>query len=300
MALLAGMHHERATDPRVGELLATAERSADSIEAGSPEAANVREWRRGFDRLTRLPRSLVEELARTTTVAQGEWVEARRSNDFARFQPWLESIFGLKRQEAACLTDGGEPYDALLDEYEPGSRAGELVPMFEALRRELVPLVASIAGSARKPDHSILKGEYPIDRQRVFGEAVAASIGFDFDRGRLDTAAHPFCSGIAPGDCRITTRFDPGDFTDGFFSILHEVGHALYEQGLEPAHHGTPMGESVSLGVHESQSRLWENAVGRGRAFWEHWLPLAGSSASRSTASTSTPSSPRSTGSSPR
>ena len=104
---------------------------------------------------------------------------------------------------------------------------------------------------------------------------MAAAIGFDFDRGRLDTAAHPFCSGIAPGDCRITTRFNPGDFTDGFFSILHEVGHGLYEQGLDPDHQGTPMGESVSLGVHESQSRLWENAIGRSRPFWEHWLPQA-------------------------
>jgi len=275
MALLAGLTHERATDPVIGERLAAVEASQDGSVPESPEAANVREWRRSFDRLTRLPRSLVEELARTTTVAQGEWVEARQANDFGRFRPWLESIVGLKRQEAACLADGGDLYDALLDEYEPGARARDLAPLFEALRRDLVPLISAIAGSGQRSDRSALEGDYPIDRQRVFGESVAAAIGFDFDRGRLDTAAHPFCSGIAPGDCRITTRFDARDFTDGFFSILHEVGHALYEQGLDPAHHGTPMGESVSLGVHESQSRLWENAVGRGRAFWEHWLPQA-------------------------
>lgn len=275
MALLAGLTHERATDPVIGERLAAVEASQDGSVPESPEAANVREWRRSFDRLTRLPRSLVEELARTTTVAQGEWVEARQANDFGRFRPWLESIVGLKRQEAACLADGGDLYDALLDQYEPGARARDLAPLFEALRRDLVPLISAIAGSGQRSDRSALEGDYPIDRQRVFGESVAAAIGFDFDRGRLDTAAHPFCSGIAPGDCRITTRFDARDFTDGFFSILHEVGHALYEQGLDPAHHGTPMGESVSLGVHESQSRLWENAVGRGRAFWEHWLPQA-------------------------
>jgi carboxypeptidase Taq len=275
MALLAGIHHERATDPVIGELLGEVEGASIAAGPASPERANVREWRRGFERLSRLPRTLVEELARTTTVAQGEWVEARQTDDFARFRPWLESIVGLKRQEAACLAEGGEPYDALLDEYEPGSKARDLAPLFEALRSELVPLVRSIAGTRRQPGRSALQGDYPIDRQRVFGEAVAAAVGFDFERGRLDTAAHPFCSGIAPGDCRITTRFDGRDFTDGFFSILHEVGHGLYEQGLDPAHQGTPMGESVSLGVHESQSRLWENAVGRGRAFWEHWLPLA-------------------------
>ncbi len=275
MALLAGMHHERATDPAVGDRLADVEESEVVADPASPEAANVREWRRGFDRVTKLPRSLVEALARVTTVAQGIWVEARRDSDFARFRPALGEIVGLKKEEGACLAADGNAYDALLDEYEPGANGRDLARLFEALRRELVPLVAAIAGSKKGPGPTVLAGEFPLDRQRVFGEAVAAAIGFDFDRGRLDTAAHPFCSGIGPGDCRITTRFDPKDFTDGFFSILHEVGHGLYEQGLAAEHQGTPMGEAVSLGVHESQSRLWENAVGRSRAFWSHWLPLA-------------------------
>ena len=269
MALLAGLLHDRATDPAVGGLLGIVEVAADS-----PEGANVREWRRGFDRATRLPKALVEDLARVTTIGQGIWVEARRDDDFARFAPVLAEIVALKKQEGACLAPtGGDPYDALLDEYEPGATTRELAGLFEGLRLELVPLVAEVAGSTRRP--AKVAGDFPVDRQEVFGEAVAASIGFDFDRGRLDVAAHPFCSGIGPGDCRITTRYDPGDFTDGFFSILHEVGHGLYEQGLDPSHQGTPMGEAVSLGVHESQSRLWENAVGRGKAFWSRWLPLA-------------------------
>ncbi len=275
MALLAGLHHERATDPDIGELLETVEGSDVLADPESPEAANVREWRRGFDRVTRLPRSLVEELARTTSMAQQEWVEARKASDFKKFQPWLESIVGLKRQEAACLSLGGDIYDALLDEYEPGASGKDLAVLFESLRADLVPLVAAIAGSGRGSKASSLEGGYPLDRQKVFGEMVAAAIGFDFERGRLDTTAHPFCTGIGPGDTRITTRFDPRDFSGAFFGILHEVGHGLYEQGLDPAHHGTPMGEAVSLGVHESQSRLWENAVGRSRAFWEHWLPAA-------------------------
>jgi len=276
MALLAGLHHERATDPSLGDMLARVEGSPLAAVPGSVEAANVREWRRQYDRSTKLPRALVEEIARATTVAQGEWVAARAASDFARFRPWLEAIVGLKRREAECLSAAGSvPYDALLDEYEPGASVADLGVLFESLRAVLVPLVEAIAGSHRnrpaKPEHA----DYPVDRQRIFGEAVAGAIGFDFGRGRLDVAAHPFCSGIGPGDCRITTRYDPKDFTDGFFSILHEVGHGLYEQGLDPSHQGTPAGEAVSLGVHESQSRLWENAVGRSRAFWEHWLPLA-------------------------
>ena len=274
MALLAGLHHERATDPRVGELLGVVEGSDLVADPGSSESANVREWRRGFDRVAKLPRSLVEELARTTSIAQQEWVEARKASDFPKFRPWLASIVDLKRQEAACLASGGDAYDALLDEYEPGANGIELAALFESLRRDLVPLVASIAGSTRGPKGA-LEGDYPVDRQKIFGEVVASAIGFDFDRGRLDTTAHPFCSGIGPGDTRITTRFDPRDFSGAFFGILHEVGHGLYEQGLDATHHGTPMGEAVSLGVHESQSRFWENGVGRSKAFWEHWLPQA-------------------------
>jgi carboxypeptidase Taq len=314
MALLAGLQHERATDPRVGELLAIVEGSELAAQADSVAAVNVRELRRRYDRLVRLPRALVEELAQTTSLAHAEWVTARSSSDFERFRPWLDKIVQLKRQEAACLAKavvapigdapGGKSptisasapetsraslYDSLLDEYEPGATSADLAVVFQALQRELVPLVAAINEAARSRDsrhsgpgtpsaHSgeaILNRLYPRDRQKIFGETVAAAIGFDFKRGRLDVAAHPFCSGIGPGDCRITTRFDEHQFSDAFFGILHEVGHGLYEQGLDPEHYGTPMGEAVSLGVHESQSRLWENAVGRSRAFWTYWFPMA-------------------------
>ena len=171
-----------------------------SADPDSPEAANVRELRRAYDRQTKLPRTLVEELARATSRGHAEWVVARREKDFARLRPTLETIFGLKRQEAECLGYDDTPYDALLDEYEPGARSRDLAALFDALRGELVPLVAAIAGARRRPDRSILRREYPLDRQRVFGEAVAAAVGFDFDRGRLDTTEHPFCTGIGPGD----------------------------------------------------------------------------------------------------
>jgi carboxypeptidase Taq len=275
MAYLAGLHHEKATDPRIGECLGIVEGSDVVADPLAPPAVNVREWRRSYDRLTRLPRDLVEETARTTSLAQQEWVEARKASDFGRFRPWLAKIVALKRREAQCLTRGGPLYDALLDEYEPGAKSRDIATLFASLEADLVPLVSAIAGAARRPDASLVARDYPVDRQRVFGEAAAAAIGFDFQRGRLDTTAHPFCSGIGPGDCRITTRFDPRSFGDAFFGILHETGHGLYDQGLDPEHYGTPMGEAVSLGVHESQSRLWENAVGRSRAFWQYFFPLA-------------------------
>jgi carboxypeptidase Taq len=326
MAILAGLHHERATDPRIGDLLLDIEASSLVSDPESVAAVNVRELRRSYDRRVRLPKTLVEELARTTSLAQGEWVAARSANDFARFCPWLEKIFQLKREESACLRSvfgrsgagaapgkipptsaGAAPasdpsaveqatpvavYDPLIDEYEPGATSAELANLFQELRRELVPMVFAITEAIHRrtsgrlagsnPHESkvsdgeaVLKRLYPLDRQKVFGEGVAAAVGFDFGRGRLDVTAHPFCSGIGPGDCRITTRYDEHQFNEAFSGILHEVGHGLYEQGLEEAHYGTPMGEAVSLGIHESQSRLWENAVGRGRAFWTYWFPLA-------------------------
>jgi carboxypeptidase Taq len=275
LAMLAGMVHERATDPKFGELLASVEGTELTGDPEAPEAANVREWRRAFDRATKLPRDLVEAMAEATTLGQQAWLAARAARDFARFRPSFERILDLKRREAACLGNGPGDYDALLDDYEPGATAASLALLFDTLRRELVPLIVAISDAPRRLDPAGLRRSYPIGRQRVFVEMMAAAVGFDFNRGRLDEAAHPFCTDIGPGDCRITTRYRADDFTDGFFSVLHEVGHALYEQGLDPTHYGTPMGESVSLGVHESQSRLWENAVGRSRAFWAFALPHA-------------------------
>src|SRR5271166_1262159 len=296
MAHLAGLHHERATDPRFGELLSVVGGSDLVADPESPPAINVRELRRNYERKTRLPRDLVEALARTTSLAQQEWIAARSESCFERFRPWLEKVIQLKRQEAACLREvadsgvtGAALYDALLDEYEPGARSAELAVLFQALREELVPLMQTISeasarrsrdgqdsqGGAGAQGDAILRRSYPLDRQRVFGETVAAALGFDFERGRLDVTAHPFCTGIGPGDTRITTRYDQHQFGDAFFGVLHEVGHGLYEQGLPAEHFGTPLGEAASLGVHESQSRLWENAVGRGRPFWSYWFPVA-------------------------
>jgi carboxypeptidase Taq len=275
MALLARLTHEMTTAPAVGELLAAVEASDLVHDPASDATVNVREVRRVYDRAVKIPQRLVEELARVTTQAQQVWQEARKNDDFEAFRPWLEKIVALKREEAHAVGYRGVPYDALLDEYEPGADTAEITRIFAGLRQELAQLVLAIASSGRKTPRKILEREYPVNRQEVFGRAAAAAIGFDFDAGRLDVTTHPFCSGIGPGDCRITTRYNPRFFNESFFGVLHESGHALYEQGLPAEHHGTPRGGFASLGIHESQSRLWENQVGRGRAFWEHFFPKA-------------------------
>jgi len=274
LAYLAGLEHGKATDPRLGELLAVVEGSPLLHEPTSAEAVNVREIRRSYMRLARLPRTLVEEVARVAPVSQHHWAMARQEGDFELWRPWLEKMVALKRQEAQCLS-ANDPYDALLDDYEPGARSDDIARLFAALRQELTPLLAAIAQSRKKPRLAILRRHYSLEQQRSFGMEVAAALGFDFQRGRLDTAVHPFSSRIGPGDCRITTRYSPNQFSDSFFAILHEVGHALYEQGLDPAADGTPMGEPPSLGMHEAQSRLWENLVGRSLPFWKHFFPRA-------------------------
>jgi carboxypeptidase Taq len=179
----------------------------------------------------------------------------------------------LQRQEADAVGYKTHRYDALIEEYEPGTTVAELKTLFAGLTAELAPLVKKIVTSPKQPDTSILAREFPVDRQKVFAEAAAVAIGFDFSSGRLDTTAHPFCSGFGPGDCRITTRYNPRFFNEAFFGVLHETGHAMYEQGLPAEHFGTPLGVACSFGIHESQSRLWENQVGRGRPFWEHFYP---------------------------
>jgi carboxypeptidase Taq len=274
MALLARLTHEMATAPEIGDLLAELQDSSLARKEGIP-ATNLREIRRSYHRAVKLPKELVEELARTTTRAQQVWQEARQSDDFAKFQPWLEKIVKLKRQEAKSIGYAAVPYDALLDEYEPDATTAEITKVFAALRDDLVPLVGAILASGRKPKRDILERDYPADQQKVFGQAAASAIGFDFAAGRLDVTTHPFCSGIGPGDCRITTRYNPRCFNEAFFGILHESGHGIYEQGLDPEHFGTPAGSAASLGIHESQSRLWENQVGRGRPFWDHFFPKA-------------------------
>lgn len=271
MATLSALHHERLTSPRMGELLAELEGSG--LDPASPERAMVREARRAFDRATKLPRRLVEELARRSSSARQAWVRAREADDYALFEPELKAMLELKREEADAVGHGGRRYDALLDQYEPGTTAAELEALFAPLRTRQAELLAAIGASGVRPDATMLALDYPEAEQHAYASAVAARLGYDFERGRLDETIHPFAESMGLGDVRITTRYVRDDLANGLFSVLHEVGHALYEQGIDPAFARTPLAHGASLGLHESQSRLWENLVGRSLAFWEGAYP---------------------------
>jgi len=233
----------------------------------------VRELRREYDRFLRIPRQLVQDVARTTALAQTAWARARAESQFGVFRPWLEKIVELKRAEADCVGYAREPYDALIEDHEPGMTSQIVGRLFDALQQELVPMAARIAESG--PPSPPSRKTFPVAQQRAFGEQVAVALGFDASRGRFDLGVHPCCTGIGPGDCRLVLRFEPRDFPGGLLTILHEVGHGLYEQGLDPQHYGTPMGEPVSVGMDEAQARLWENRVGRSRGFWQYFYPKA-------------------------
>lgn len=279
-ALLAAMIHERRTSKRFGDLLAACEQDR-SLEPGGEAAANLREFRRDYDLATKLPTDLVAEIARTTSQAQEVWKQAKGKNDFAMFAPHLEAVLGLMRRKAECygVPKGGELYDALLNEYEPGATAKEIEAVFTPLRPRLSGLVASLTGRARSHTPGVerlLTTAVPQAQQHAFAMDVLKAIGFDLHTGRLDTTAHPFCQEVGASDTRLTTRYTSVSFLEPLSTALHEAGHGMYEQGLpKGTRFGQPLGEAISLGIHESQSRMWENFVGRGRAFCDWMLPVA-------------------------
>jgi carboxypeptidase Taq len=275
MTFLAGMVHQRRTDPRVGDWLDALATSDLAADPHSDTGATIRNLRRDYDKQRKLPQKLVEALTRATVLGQQSWVAARKADRFADFAPHLAEIMKLSREKADALGFKEVRYDALLDEYEPHARTSEVAKVLAGLRQELVPLVEAIVGSSKKPDLSILKRGFPTAAQEKFGTAAAAKMGFDFARGRLDVTSHPFCTTLGPDDCRITTRYDEKFFPSAFFGILHEAGHGMYEQGLRGDWFGLPPGEAISLGIHESQSRMWENLVGRSLPFWKHFYPQA-------------------------
>jgi len=274
VSLIAGMVHDKITNPKIGELLNELESSID-LSDDSVDAANLREIRRDFDLNIKLPKTLVEGLSKTITLSQGAWQEARAKSDFKAFKPWFEKVVKLKQETAEAFGYEGSPYNAMLDIFEPGMTTDGVTEIFAVLRDELVELLGKISSSGKRPDTSVLEREFPVDIQAIFGKEAAKTIGFDFSGGRLDKTTHPFCTGFGPGDIRITTRYDKNFFNMAFFGIMHEAGHGIYEQGLPDENYGTPCGESVSLGIHESQSRMWENLVGRSLPFWKHFFPKA-------------------------
>ncbi len=270
LATLGQLAHERFTSDEVGQLLQELEQTAGALEPDSDQARMIRVVRRDYDKATRLPASLVAELARSTAVSQQAWKGAREESDFARFRPHLERLVDLLRRKAEALGYEETPYDALLDEYEPEMRTSQVRAVFSELREELVPIVQAIAENP-VPDDSCLHQHFDEQLQWDFGLGVARDFGFDLERGRQDRSAHPFSTSFSINDVRITTRVQSDFLSPCLFGTLHEAGHAMYEQGVDASLERTLLASGTSLGVHESQSRLWENLVGRSRPFWSHY-----------------------------
>lgn len=272
MATLGRMAHERSTDEGLGELLEQLAPYEQGLPADHDDAALIRLARRNYERLTRVPASLISELYAHVAASYQAWTEARPANDFAAMQPYLERTLELSRRFADCFPGYEHIADPLIDMADYGMKAETVRTLFAELRSGLVPIVQAVTEQP-PADDSFLKLHYPLEGQRAFGELVARRFGYDFNRGRQDTTHHPFATKFSVGDVRITTRFHEHDLGDGLFSTLHESGHAMYEQGVDPAYEGTPLCSGTSAGVHESQSRLWENLVGRSRPFWAHFYP---------------------------
>ncbi len=267
---LAGLAHERLTD----EVLVGLVRDLQDSDLEGDAAVNVRETAREQARALKIPGALVVEMTQTASLAHEAWVEAREKANFSIFQPWLEKILDQKRQVADLVGYEGSIYNALLDEYEPYAKTEEIAALFADLRTQLVPLVEAIAATAKRPADGLLTRQFDVAVQEQFGRRVIADMGFDMEAGRLDVAVHPFCSGTSRDDVRLTTRYAADWLPGSLFGSIHEAGHGLYEQGLPEHAKGVPAGQSVSLGIHESQSRMWENMVGRSRPFWQHYFPL--------------------------
>lgn len=272
MTALSGVIHEKRTGNKTASLLEAAEQEGAELDPDSDDAAYLRCARRDFDKATKIPAALVAETTRVTSLAYEQWTAARADSDWQKFAPWLEQILDLARQTADHLGHGGERYDALLDQYEPGMTTADVRAMFDALKPELIALVQAIAEKGPEAvDDSVLKRDFDEAGQEKFGKYVVQTLGYDWNRGRQDRTVHPFCTSFGRDDVRITTRYEKNFLPAALFGSIHETGHALYEQGVAARYAGNILASGTSLGVHESQSRLWENLVGRSRPFWDHF-----------------------------
>jgi carboxypeptidase Taq len=271
IATLAGMAHELKTDPKlVATIDELYQQRADLSEA---EAANVlRSWE-DQRRSLKLDKDFVMRQSQAISQGYEAWLKAREQNDFSLFEPALATLVALKREEAERIGYEEHPYDALLEEYEPGMTCAQLDPIFAGVREHLTPFAAKVR-AAESPDDGFLVGSFDWQKQWDFGLQLLREMGYDFEAGRQDTSPHPFTINISPGDVRVTTVVDTQDFQTMTWSCLHEGGHALYEQGLPADDYGLPRSRAASLGIHESQSRLWENHVGRSRDYWQYYYPV--------------------------
>lgn len=272
IAALTGLIHQKFVSEDFEKTLLVFKKKQPKLN--SKQKAIVREVWRDFSREKKLPQKFVEELAQAASIGHNIWKEARKKSNFNLFAPQLKKIVSLKRKEAEYVGYKSSPYDALLDVYEPGITSEEISIIFFELKSFLIPFIQKIKNSSVKINPNQIKGNFEIEKQKNISKFFAQKIGFDFGKGRLDESTHPFCTNFHPCDVRITTRFSKRDIMYCLSSVIHEMGHALYDQGILPENFGTPLGESISLGIHESQSRLWEKIIGQSRYFWTYFYPL--------------------------
>jgi carboxypeptidase Taq len=270
LATLSKIAHLKFTAPETGKLIEEIQK--EGLDPESDDAALVRVVARDYEKATRVPPEFVAEFAQVTSRAHEAWVEAKGKSEFSIFRPHLEKIVELTRQYITFFPPADHPYDTLLDNYEPGMKTAEVKEIFDQLRPRQVELIRAISERPQVED-SFLRLDYEKQKQWDFGVEVITRFGYDWKRGRQDESPHPFTTSFSIHDVRITTRFLPNDGVSALFSTMHEAGHALYEQGIDPAFERTPLASGASLAIHESQSRMWENLVGRSLPFWEHFYP---------------------------
>lgn len=272
LATLGTIAHEKFTSPVIGGLLDDLKKWAEGLDPDSDDARLIKVTAYDYDKQTKVPSEFIAEFAQITAVAQQAWAEARASSNFIVFQPHLEKILDLNHRYVSFFPPADHPYDTLLDNFEPGIKTAEVKAIFEALRPQQVELIQAIAARPQVDD-TFLHLNYDQQKQWDFGVETATAFGFDWNRGRQDKSTHPFSQSMGIYDVRITTRFEEGLGASAFFSTAHETGHAMYEQGISPIWSRTPLESGASLAIHESQSRMWENIVGRSLPFWEHFYP---------------------------
>lgn len=272
-ATLSRIAHEMTVSDETARLLEGAENDLTGADYDSTEASLLRLFRRTYDQSTKFPADFVAELTSTTALAHEVWAKARENNDFAAFLPTLQKVVDLAKQSAEYLGyEGDNPYDALLDQYERGITYEQVKSIFDGHKQELIDMIAAVS-EAEQVDDSFLHQQFDVDKQREFGLWVVEQFGYDFTRGRQDVAVHPFATNFSINDVRITTRFHDDWLNPALFGLMHEAGHGMYELGIDQTLEGTPLANGTSLGVHESQSRMWENIVGRSKGFWSWALP---------------------------
>jgi carboxypeptidase Taq len=273
LATLARLSHEMFTSDEMGRMIEDAAAEVDGMDYDSDEASLIRVIREDYAEQTKLPTELVAELSKQTALAHEVWAKAREHSDFRAYQPTLEKIFELTIKQAEYLGYDNEPYDALINQYERGISTAQVKQIFDAHKPELVQLIADVRKNSDSVSDEVLHQPFDIEKQKQFGLSVVSQYGYDLNRGRQDIAVHPFCTHFSVNDVRITTRFNENWLNPALFGTMHEAGHAMYEQGISQALEGTPLANGTSLGVHESQSRMWENMVGRSKGFWSWALP---------------------------